>query len=271
MKSKSSAKRKFQTGNAWLKDWTKRVYGKSRDAKSELKQAKKKNKRTRATAYTYLRGLDHQLSMIGVDVSVFLPDGKSTPSERLKRGEKRYFADVPCQNDRPAGEEPRTKRRRCIVRAADGAKRLEVQSFVGGLRPHLTLCGDQGGSGLPAWNFIFQHLRMRGSFYSDPFHRVARDWKLTLQQTGMWGYVQEGQVLLTWLHGPWKSEMWFTNMVDAMDEYLRECGQAEAMGVSLLDQFVQVRFEPERREHSQISLQPSARLTTRADPLVSAH
>lgn len=211
----------------WRNQWMLRVYGKSVEAKSLLRNARKKAKKTRATAYVYCRALDHQLALAGISMKTFLPEEKSRPSTFLQRGEKRYFAYLPG-DPREVDMGPAVKRLRCIVKSEDGSKRLEVPRFEEDVRPHLSLCGDQGGSGLPAWNFLFQKLRLRGSFYSDPFHRVARDWKLALQQSSLWSFVVEGQVLLTWLHGPWKSEMWFSNMVDAMEEYIRECRHAEA-------------------------------------------
>jgi hypothetical protein len=222
-RQKRSSKKSIAAKQQWQELWLKRVQGTSKETKDELKKERRRSKKTRSTAYVYCRALDHQMAMAGIDMAVFWADKEEQATSFLRRGEKRYFVACGARDD----DEGPVRRRRCVIKDQEGKKRYEVPRFANGLRPHLTLCGDQGGSGLPAWNFLFQRLRLRGSIYSDPFHRVARDWKLSLQHSGLWSYVQEGQVLLTWLHGPWKSEMWFSVIVDAMEEYVRECGDAE--------------------------------------------
>jgi hypothetical protein len=172
--------------------------------------------------------LDKQLKTLGVPLSSFHSQiaGK-TPTAMLARGQKRKFVEVDGALGLTEGMPPDRKVKRCVVVCADNSQRFEVPRFRHPLRPHLSITGDLGGSGLPAWNFLLNRMKIRGSIYPDPFHRVCRDWKLALQRSNAWSYVMEGQTLVTWLHGPWKSEAWFGQMTEAMNEYIAECGCSE--------------------------------------------
>lgn len=73
-------------------------------------------------------------------------------------------------------------------------------------------------------------LKVRISIVCEPFNSVARDWKLSLHHTNLWSYVLEGQTLLSWLHVPWQSEAWFSQMANCMDEHIHECVGSEERG-----------------------------------------
>jgi hypothetical protein len=100
----------------------------------------------------------------------------------------------------------------------------EVPEFADGRRPLLTVIGDQGGSGLPAWTFMAGHLKMRMLMLYDRYHRVNRDWRLALAENNMWCLVLEMQVVLNFVFGPWKSESWWVQLQEGADSYVRHSG-----------------------------------------------
>lgn len=224
---RARTKHLFKARFAWQKLFVDKSYSKSREAKSSLKRIRKDKRKTRCTAYQFCIALDHQLVLAGVPLSTFSTDNtKRDPTRLLRRGERRVWVEASsCQG--AEGMPPGVKRRRAVIVREDDSKYFEVPRFAESLRPHLVLCGDRGGSGLPAWQFMLHHLRLCGSIFSDPCHRAARDWKRALRRAKLWSYVLEGQALLTWLHGPWKSDAWFTQTVEAMGEYVHECLSTE--------------------------------------------
>lgn len=99
------------------------------------------------------------------------------------------------------------------------AKRYEVPVWAHDRRPNLGICGDQGGSGLPAWVFMLSSLRVRGILCFDRFHSASRDWKLSLQDSEWWPIVLEMQVVLNLAHGPWLSESWFIQICEGFESH----------------------------------------------------
>lgn len=236
-RARTKVRHTFKARCAWQKLFIEKTYAKSREAKSALKNAAFDKKKTRCTAYQFCRALDHQMCLAGIPLSTFRSDvGGSVGSRPLEHGEKRVFVDTTGDAGGPGGQVG-VKRRRSVIIGA-GGNRYEVPRFASSLRPDLTLYGDQGGSGLPAWQFLMHKLRLRASIHWDPFHRVARGWKLALQHTNLWTYVLEGQTLLTWLHGPWQSGAWFSQMVDCMGEYVHDCAGAEEPSIACVPAYV---------------------------------
>lgn len=217
----------------WQRAWQARLGSNNRESKKEVGAATRFQKITRGTAYQYCRALDHQLALANIPMSTFVADFAEGPpaSRSLRPGQKRYFVEVSSGPACP-GLDVGAKRRRAVLQAADGSRRWELPQFGLSGRPHITFCGDMGGSGLPSWLFLLGAVRLRGAMLFDPFHRMARDWKLALQDAQAWPYILEGQTLLTWLHGPWQSESWFIVLQESMEEYLRSAASSEAPHVA---------------------------------------
>ena len=122
-------------------------------------------------------------------------------------------------------EDVRATSKRFVVKDTHtGKKRWEVPEFANGRRPLLTVCGDQGGSGLPSWMFLCGGLKLRCLQTYYRYHRVNRDRRLALKENNLWCIVLEMQVVLNFVFGPWKSESWWVQLVEGAEDYARTCG-----------------------------------------------
>ena len=85
----------------------------------------------------------------------------------------------------------------------------------------LSVCADQGGSGLPALLFLAGELKLRMLPMWDPFHRAWRDWQLAVQGAGLWPVVLETTVVMNLPHGPWLNTSFFHRIQESMVQYMR--------------------------------------------------
>lgn len=191
---------------------------------SGAKKALANERETRADCYQYMRGLDHQLGMVGCPLSRFAGTSMTQP---LQAGERRVkFPFVGWPQPLPGCDI--SDAFRFAVVGVDGKRRWEVPEFANGRRPCLSLCGDQGGSGLPSWLFMLGDLKLRSLLEFDRFHRVNRDWRDACNACGLWGIVLELQVCLNFPFGPWKSESWWATMKEAFESYVHQCGPEDS-------------------------------------------
>lgn len=171
--------------------------------------------REREAAYDLILALDHQLALAGTPLATFRESSPS--SSPLEAGESRYSCDFPgpWASSVPDGLRPV----RFVRKLADGAKRWEVPDFVGADRPLLTICGDQGGPGLPSILFLAGELRLRLLPLWDPHHRAWRDFQLATQAASLWPIVLETTVVVNLVHGPWLNTSFFYKVQEALVEY----------------------------------------------------
>ena len=214
----------------WQRDLMLRLQSKGPKVQSESKKALKEEGVRRATAYQYIRALDHQLGLVGLPLVRWQAEKRA--SAPLKPHQRRRA--VPYQAwpfDVP--ETVKADANRYIVDdEKSGESWWEVPEFADGRRPLLTVIGDQGGSGLPAWTFMAGHLKMRMLMLYDRYHRVNRDWRLALAENNMWCLVLEMQVVLNFVFGPWKSESWWVQLQEGADSYVRHSGPEDLRALS---------------------------------------
>lgn len=178
-----------------------------RRAKLKLRTLKK----NRDTAYMAIRAMDKQLSLVGCPLRVFVAGEGDKPSTRvLEKTEVRYFIPRPGGPPLPDGAIPE---RAVVMDRSTRVKRYEIPVWADDRRPNLGICGDQGGSGLPAWVFMLSSLKVRSLLCFDRFH------KLSLQDSKWWPIVLETQVVLNLAHGPWLSESWFVQTCEGFESY----------------------------------------------------
>ena len=92
-------------------------------------------------------------------------------------------------------EELRGSCTRSVVKdTATCQTRWEMKQYVE--RPMLALNIDEGSKGFAANWFLFSHLKCRGAWLRGPFHRMWRDWQLSIADVGWTSTVDEGLVLL---------------------------------------------------------------------------
>lgn len=209
----------------WQRNLMHRLSACTKEAKQKAQMALQTEHRTRATAYQYLRGLDHQLGLMGIPLSRFLAvEGDKASGGPLGPSESR--SEVPFREwpYNVSKDILRTAKRFVITDATTQQSRWEVQEFSGGRRPLLTVTGDQGGSGLPSWMFMCGAMKMRCLMAYGRFHRVNRDWRLALGENNLWCIILEVQVCMDLVFGPWKSESWWVQVVEAAASYVETCG-----------------------------------------------
>lgn len=205
---------------AWQKQLVKTLSSQTTDEKKNALAELKKQESERALAYQMVRAIDHQLKLAGSSLAAFQP--KQTPTGYLREGQVRTSIPwpAPLPFDLPEGVEPR----RFIIKEAGKPPYYEVPEFKNGARPCLTLCGDQGAGGLPAWLFLCGALKLRCLPMYDPFHRTWRDWQLSVQSVELWGVVLETTVAMNLPHGPWLSETWFAQLQEGISAYSQTSG-----------------------------------------------
>eukprot|EP00971_Amphidinium_carterae_P100526 1988439-Amphidinium_carterae.1 len=150
--------------------------------------------RERQHAYMILRALGHQLSLAGlVGLKTFVC---KSATRRLQHGESRQL---------PYAVPKGVVKQRSVI-ASGGKKRYELEESSGGVHPLAVVCGDQGGSNLPAYLCAMEHMQLRLLYLPDPHHRTWNDWKLSVGEQGLWHVVLESVVANNLPHGPWLSE-----------------------------------------------------------------
>eukprot|EP00971_Amphidinium_carterae_P352378 6492570-Amphidinium_carterae.4 len=171
--------------------------------------------RERQHAYMILRALDHQLSLAGIaGLKTFVC---KSASRRLQPGESRVLQSY--EGQLPYAVPHGVAKRRSVI-VSGGKKRYELEEFSGGVRPLAVVCGDQGGSNLPACLFAMEHMQLRLLYLPDPHHRTWNDWKLSVGDQGLWHVVLESAVANNLPHGPWLSESFHTKLQEAFSDYL---------------------------------------------------
>lgn len=122
----------------------------------------------RSLAYQMVRAIDHSLQLVGSSLAAFQP--KQTPTGYLREGQKR--SSVAWPGAVPPEAPSDVQARRFVICEPGKPRRFEVPEFKDGARPCLTLCGDQGVGGLPAWWFMCGGLKLRCLPMYDPYHRT---------------------------------------------------------------------------------------------------
>lgn len=134
------------TRSLWHKAWETRLYAKTKESKKAAAKAVRFQKITRGTAYQFCRAMDHQRALYNISTATFVADLEDLSATlSLRQGEKRYFVEVEDEDDLPFELPPSAKLQRCILQLADGSRQWEVPEYGLSGRPHITLCGDQGG------------------------------------------------------------------------------------------------------------------------------
>lgn len=121
-------------------------------------------------------------------------------------------------------EELRQLSTRMVIVTEEGGRRYEMAEFAMGRRPLLSICGDQGGSGLASWLYMATGKKMRVIPQYDRFHRVNRDWRDACNDSGLWAIVLEVPVVVGFPHGPWGTESWRKTLVEAGESYMETTG-----------------------------------------------
>lgn len=84
---------------------------------------------------------------------------------------------------------------------------------------HATI--DQGAVGFPAWQWAFGPLRLRGSIWFDPWHRLANDVKECVVGAGLWLTLLECVAVWNVFTGPYEKAAHWGKVCCAAETYLR--------------------------------------------------
>lgn len=182
---------------------------------AKAKPATLQVRRTRRQAYQLVLALDHQLQLLQLSLSYFLPLGVLVG--QLSPVEIRY--EVPWSSwpyELPPGTE---SFRIAIKNTATGQKRWEVGDVRIG-RPVLSLAHDRGSINMAAIHFLENFLHMRVTPWSDPFHDCWNDVKGAFQEANKWRtFVDLGHVFNV-ASGPWMSGANFRSLQGFAKDYI---------------------------------------------------
>ena len=76
--------------------------------------------------------------------------------------------------------------------------------------------------------FLFSHLRLRGAWLRDPFHRLWNDWKLSVSDMGWTTIVNDGLSFLNFRFAPYLSQAFWGQMLEALRSW---CQRADVSDV----------------------------------------
>lgn len=173
---------------------------------------------TRASAYAWLRCLDHALALSGSGLVRFIPEEGECICAPLKENETRVFE--PFLGEWPfVVPDGRAGRKSIVVDNDTGVKRYELDEFVGP-RPTLAVCLDQGSPGWAAGWFALGHTKARLHLAFDIHHRSWNDCFLAMSFAGVKHSVYEYMVVMNFSHGPWESAEWFRVLQQSYDKFL---------------------------------------------------
>lgn len=157
VKKKSLKQKADVVRRNWQKGLLVKIVG-AKAASKDAQKALRTEKTQRSSIMQYIKALGHQLSLIGCPLSRFACKGRAP--QPLRPGEK--GAIVPYSSwPYPVPAEFQDGAHRIVLEGGDGKKVFELAEFAGGRRPLLSVCGDQGGSGLSSSMYLGTAKRMR--------------------------------------------------------------------------------------------------------------
>ena len=110
-----------------------------------------------------------------------------------------------------------------MQRGGKTVQRWELVEFQGE-RPMLALNGDEGSKFFAAVWFIAGCIRARVGWMRDGGHKRWRDFQLAVDRMGWRPHLQEALLVMNLPFGPWLSEIWLTQIKEALATYAEESG-----------------------------------------------
>ena len=169
-----------------------------------------------AQQYNIARGIDHALLWGGLGG---LASWAALPQTcRLLRSTERRYC-VPVR--RWADYEAVVWQRYCVMDLVTREKRFEIPTGGPGKPCRSLLCfnNDEHGVQLSLLQGLLTRARIRAIWFRDTFHRYWRDVILALMDAGLWGDVVDRVHCMNLPHGPWRSQKWWRELCEAMDEH----------------------------------------------------
>ena len=99
--------------------------------------------------------------------------------------------------------------------------------------PLMTVHLDQGCDGWCGVNFLVFHMRCNVLPFKDLAHRAWNDTHLALEQAKLWPLILAMSSVCSCDHGPWKEHRFYTESVEAAEQYIQVAGE----GCPIFEQF----------------------------------